>query len=439
MGLTLALIRRCDVRHIGKFMVMLISFFIIASSVSAATPADTIETISASITSPQALPPARVAKRMENSVKTIGEQVLVGRNIVDVTNTRESYEKLVKEVFDRVLVGYTVSKVEIVPGSSAQINIQIVPWGDVIREVSLDIDFGGVSPEFRQMIARDIGNMEDKINGVLIGLPIDAVDWAGGISKSLIRELLAVQLPEFRATFDVSAGPKTIVKLSLLPIGPIVENTRVSLHSNTIPNVLLLEARPAVEEAVKPLRGLPVAFVERNRQYIMDKVVNVTAQHPVAKRYGLTVNPIIAPGVETQITVETETDKYKIWLEGYLDMGKAEESTSAKLHIGQNLSKTDELFLETLFIPSSVTWRFSPGWGHKMGSSTEAGLKYDTTQKQGAIWLRQNIASKWNLRLERVPGVNYNELGIRYKIHEFISAEYVFTNDEKWLRLIGNL
>lgn len=412
---------------------------IIFGSAAIAAPADTIESISVNVTSREASPPARVAKRMENSVKTIGEQILLGRNIADVTAARANYEKLVKEVFDRVLVGYTVSQVEIVLGSGTQINVQITPWGDIIREVSLEIDFGGISPEYRQLIERDIGNIEDTVNSVLVGLPIDAVDWASGIAKSLIRELLAAQLPEFRATFDVVSGPKTTIRLSLLPVGPIVQNTLVSLHSNTIPNILLLEARPAVEETVKSLRGLPVAFVERNRQFITDKIRNVTEQHAIAKRYGLTVKPVITAGTDTRIVVETETNKYKIWLEGYLDMGKTEDNASAKLHVGQNISENDELFVETLFIPSTVSWRFSPGWAHRLGSSTEAGIKYNATQKGGSLWMQQNVSSKWSLRLERVPASDYNELGVRYKIHEFISAEYIFTSEDKWLRLVGNL
>lgn len=383
--------------------------------------------------------PARIAKRMSASVSTIGENVLLGHQVTEVMDKKNSYEKLVREVFDRILVGYSVKDVTISPGTVANIRVEVIPWGEVVNNVLLEVDYGTSSPELIKLINQDMGNVEEQINGVLIGLPIDAVEWAGGVSKGVIRELLASQLPEFRSNLEVIPGAQTVVKLSLLPQGVTIQDVKVSLRSQTIPNVLLLQARPKVTAVANSLTGLPAAFVDRHRDYFSSQLQATVAEQSIVKRYGLSVTPTIHAGANTDVTMNVETNKYNISLEGYLDFGREHDSTSAKLHLGKYTSSKDEAFMEVEFIPSTVHWRFMPGWGHQISQTTSAGFKYEISDKQEILWLKQSLGSNWQLRLERTPDENLNELGVRYKIHEFLSAEYVFAEKEKWLRLVGNL
>ena len=399
---------------------------------------DVVEKVTVSITASQT-PTTRIAKRMSASVETVGAQMLVGRTISDVENGKATYEKLIKEVFDRVLVGYSVYSVHLVADSTTVIEVAVVPWGDVVHEVALEVDFGTLSPELEGLVRKDMGNIEEKVNDVLVGLPIDALDWAGGVSKLVIREILATQLPEFRANFDIVPGARTLMKLSVMPIGATVQDVHVSLRSHTIPNVLLSATRPTVDQAGKILVGLPVAFVERHRDYFTNRIAAAAAQHSIAKRYGLTITPSINAGVDTEIALDAETEQYKVSLEGYMDMGRQKDTTSFRLHAGTFMSKRDEAFVEVDFVPSSVAWDFVPGWGHAMGSATTAGIKYNISDKQEILWLRQDVNPNLSLRLERTSAAGKSEFGIRYKLHDFISAEYVITRDTRWLRLIGNL
>jgi len=398
-----------------------------------------VEEVSVDIRSSDAPPPTRVLRRMELSVATVGDHVLVGRRIADVADNKESYEKLIKEVFDRVLVGYSVQQVTITPGAATHIAVLLSPWGDVVKNVRLETDFGDISPGTAALIQQDMGNIADKINSVLLGMPVDAVDWAGGVSKAMIREILAAQLPEFRANLDILAGQTTVVKLSLMPAGPVIRDVKVSLRSRSIPNMLLLEAQAALEDSAAILRGLPVAFVERHSDYFNSVLTASIADRPIVKRYGLKLSAQLNTGPETEVVVNVETTKYNVTLEGYLDVGKTTDNTSARLHIGEYVSKRDELFLETTFIPGSVSWIFAPGWGHRLSDSTTAGLKYQIEEKHDILWLNQDLGKHWMLRLERTPGTGYTELGIRLKLHDFLSAEYIFSNNQRWLRLVGNL
>ena len=399
---------------------------------------EVVDKVSVTILANQA-PPNRIAKRMSASVGTVGEQMLVGRSVHEVERNKVVYEKLIQEIFDRVVVGYSVESVDLTPSASTVIAVRVAPWGEVVREVALEIDYGTISPELIDLVKKDMGKIQEQVDEVLVGLPIDAVDWAGGVSKIVIRELLTSQLPEFHTNFEITQGTRTVMKLSLSPKGPTVQDVHVSLRSHTIPNLLLMTVRPTVDEASKSLVGLPVAFIERHHDYFTAKLAQDAALHPITKNYGLQLTPMINAGVDTEIVLDAETDKYKVSIEGYMDMGRREDNTSFRLHAGKFMGKRDELFTEVNFIPSTVTWRFLPGWGHTFRAGTTAGIKYDISEKQDILWLQHDVNRNISLRLERTPKTGQNEFGVRYKMHDFLSAEYVFTKENKWLRLISSL
>ncbi len=337
-----------------------------------------VEAVTVAIQSSDAPPPPRVLRRMESSVATVGDQVLVGRRVAEVADNKESYEKLIREVLTGSWSAIRFSRWSSPPERNTHIAVLLSPWGDVVRNVRLETDFGNISPAAAALIQQDMGNIADKINNVLLGMPVDAVDWAGGVSKSVIREILAAQLPEFRANLDIVGGQTTVVKLSLLPAGQVIRDVKVSLRSHSIPNVLLLEAQAPLGDAAEVLRGLPVAFVERHSDYFNSILTAPVANRPIVKRYGLKLSSQLNTGPETEVVVNVETTKYNVTLEGYLDVGKTTDNTWARLHIGEYVGKRDELFLETTFIPGSVSWIFAPGWGHRLSDDTTAGIKYQT-------------------------------------------------------------
>ena len=43
----------------------------------------------------------------------------------------------------------------------------------------------------------------------------------------------------------------------------------------------------------------------------------------------------------------------------------------------------------------------------------------------------------WYLRYEYNSGLKSGELGIRYRLHDFLAAEYIVGRHENWLRFIG--
>ena len=381
-----------------------------------------------------------VLRRMSESVKVIGEHLLLGHTTIEISQRREHYEKLVRDVFDRVLIGYTVDQVAITPTDRAgKIQIHLTPWGDTVREVGILVDYSGIAPEAIPLVKADMGKMEEEIRAALVGLPVDAVDWASGVARELIRDILRRRLPEFHFSLDVEAGRQTKVRLSLFPTGQLVKETHISLRSNTIPNLLLVHARPGVEAQANSMRGLPVEYVERHIQYFTEKVRLATLADPMIRQFDLKVKPLVRPGADAEVAVAVEAETWRISAEVQLDVGRDKDNVSGKAHVGRLVGSRDEFFLEIKILPGDMSWQIMPGWGHRFGGDSWAGIRYRTNDQEIGWWLNQGLGGRWSLQAERWPRIDNHEVGIRYKLHDFLSAEFVVTNNGNWLRLVGHL
>ena len=407
-------------------------------AVAPASQTSVVQSVSVEISSGLATSP-KVIRRMSESVKTIGEHLLLGRTVIEVNERRDHYEKLVREVFDRVLAGYTVERASVEPALASVIQVQIAPWGDTVRQVDIQVDYSGIAQEAIPLVKADMGKLEEEIRMALSGLPVDAVDWASGVARELIRELLRRQLPEFHFSLDVEAGRLTKVRLSLFPTGQVVKDAQVSLRSSTIPNLLLVHARPGIETQARAMRGLPVEYVERRLRFFTDKVRQATLADPVIRQFDLTVKPLLRPGVDTAVSVAVDAQTWRIYAEVWLDVGRNKDNISGKAHVGRLLGPHDELFMELQVLPGNMTWQFMPGWGHQFGSDTWAGIRYRINDQAVGWWLSQGLGGRWSLRAERWPAGNRNEFGLRYKLNDFLSAEFVVDKDRNWLRLVGHL
>ena len=383
--------------------------------------------------------PSRVTRRMAESVRMIGEHLLLGHATTEVGERREHYEKLVHDVFDRVLAGYTIESVVLEPAATSKIRICISPWGDTVRQVDIQVDYSGIAPAGVSLLKTDMGKLEEDIRVALLGLPVDAVDWAAGVARELIRELLRRQLPEFHFSLDVEAGPQTKVRLSLFPTGEIVREVQVSLRSKSIPNLLLVHARPALEAQARTMRGLPVAYVERHLAYFTDQARQTTRNDPVIRQFDLQISPLVRPRADAEVAVNVEAETWRIYGEVYLDVGRDRDNVSGQAHVGRLVAPRDELFLEAKVLPGDLTWQFMPGLGHQFGHDSWAGIRYRTNDRQWGWWLSQSLGGRWSLRAERWWQIDQQEIGLRYKLHDFLSVEFVLTNGRSWLRMVGHL
>ena len=102
-----------------------------------AEAAGRVEAVAAHVTASEGLPPL-VQQRMERSVQVIAEQLLLGMPADSSAADAAAQSEVIRQVFDKVLVGYTVRGVSLRLGDTADVTVELMPWSDQIRTISVE-------------------------------------------------------------------------------------------------------------------------------------------------------------------------------------------------------------------------------------------------------------------------------------------------------------
>ena len=406
-----------------------------------ASAAAEIQAVEAVVQADEALP-LPVQQRMEKSVQAIGEQLLEGKSQQDVRQGKKQYEGIIHQVFDKVLVGYTVSKVELEPGDNTQVRVNLLPWQDKIVRVHTNVAVEGMSPELAQLLYQDVSGMDEIFKDSLQGLPIAAVDWTHGLLKKQVNAFLQQYAPEFRADFDVEVAEDTQVKVVLYPLLPVVRTVDLSMHSDTMLNAGLLLCRDKMQSRVDQLIGLPVPFVARHRQEMEAYLENILNQDKIFQDWDMSTQVAISPGERLTVMSRTNSGTYRLRLEGRADVGNSygnreDTSLQARLHFGRRLSGRDELFARMNVYPQSMKWDWSLGYGYNLPTGTDFALLYDLTNTAIGVDVQQKVADRLYLRYAFRAADHGNEYALGYRLHDFLAVEYARDSHNSWLRFIG--
>lgn len=389
--------------------------------------------------------PEPVRQRMEKSVAVIAGQLLEGRKLIEVSQARADYAGIIQQVFDKVLVGYTVSRVAVEvqdASGTALVQVFLVPWQDIIRNVQVDVSVEGMPKVAEALLKQDVSGMDEVFRFSLQGLPVAAVDWSHGLLKKQVAAFLEERAPEFKADFDVQVAADTRVRVVLYPLLPVVRTVDLSMRSDTVLNAGLLTKRQKMQSAVDGLIGLPVPFVERHRQEFEHYLADVLNGDADFRRWSVDTQVALTPGEQLKVMSRSDSDIYRVRLEGWADVGNSwgnqhDTSLKARLHLGRMLSERSELFSQLDFYPQSVKWDWDVGYRYVLPSGTSAGMRYDLRNDYFKVDVLQPISRKWLLRYEYRDLEHHSEYGIRYKLHDFLSLEYAVDSHGSWLRFIG--
>lgn len=407
----------------------------------AASAAGLVEETRAEVTAVHGSLPPLIARRMEASVKTIADQLLSGQSLEKVSSERQQYESLIQLVFDKILVGYTVLRVDITPESSATVHVELAPWSETIQQLELVTDVEGMPPEIAVLAKADLRQVTDVFSEALLGLPVDATDWTNGVLKNSLNSFMQQHLPEFWADFTIETGAVTKVHLSVYPKGPVIRTIDLSMRSDTMPNLLLLNYRPMLQSRTDLLLGVPIAFVARHTDYFKQDFENTLDRQPDFRNLKMHTVVEITPAASMAIVCHSDSEKYRLRLEGRMDIGRSSdttESTSFNAYAGAFVSKKDALFLQTEFYPQDVRSLFYGGYLRRLTPRQDIFGKYEFKGKNvvvGGFW---TFDPRWMLRYEYHQSAAESEWGLRYRLHDFVSLEYVTGDRDSWLRLIGN-
>lgn len=403
-----------------------------------------VEHVTAVTTAQSNLPPL-VAERMNHSVAAIAGQLLEGKDIRVVQSEKADYENLIHEVFDKVLVGYTVSKVTLEPAVAAQVRVELLPWAETIHQVQVETVVEGMPPRIEALARQDLSGVEAVFQSALTGLPTAAADWTNGVLKQHLNAYLQEHLPEFRADFDLVPEPETRVKLTVYPRLPVVRTVDLSMRSDTLPNSALLTRRDVMQAQADDIVGVPVGFVRRHKAELEEQFAQGLDGRRDFRALYMQTRVAIEPAERASVMSRSDSSRYHFRLTGWLDVGrnKDKERIDSKnllfrFHAGRMLGKRDEIFVITDLLPENMSWGYQLGWGHDFRGGRYGALRYDLRGSGFVYEARQKLSSRWLLRYEFHQAERMGEAALRYRLHDFLSLEYIVDNEQNWLRLIGN-
>ena len=385
--------------------------------------------------------PDAVKRRIEASISAIGQRILVGKEENLFRMNEAQYDKVLADIMNRVIVGYVVSDIHVSYGPETQMDVKLLPVGHMIQEVETEIDYGNLSPEAKAYVEADTKEIPALMSHLLIGLPVDSVGWAESVTESAGRDLLTQILPEFQANFDVISGEKTKVKIFLIPQGDIVRTGKLTFHKTTIPRLFMLRAVTETERTLKNLEGLPIAFVQRHKDDLSSSMNDILKNDSFIHKYGIVTNVYLFPGETTELKVDALTDHWIIKTEAWMDAGRdGNRNTAIEGMLGHFIGQSNVVFGEARFYPGPVKWNVYGGWYHHFGHVLDLGYKYDFVENSNHVFGNIPFGEKIALRYDRDFKEKENEFGLSYKIHNYMTLEYVYNDEEgKWLRLIANL
>ena len=377
--------------------------------------------------------------KMGVSMQLVAQQLLLERDVDALQKSKQEYATLLSDIADRVLTGYYLQSTELTIDKNSQLVLKIRPWNASIENVEVDLQFSGIEEQTSELLESKLPFLKQQLQNTIAGASVDASDWADGVLRKMVRQQVEEVLPEFKVAVDlVNETDKTVVQVIIYPVGQLVRNVNYSMRSDAIPNILLMKLKDKYAEECSKLRGLPVSYVERQKQEIEEFLLSKLREEKELVEYQLLPRVNIIPEADMTVDILIDSNKYKIWFEGYGDIGRGEDNLSGKAHFGKFVSPKEEVFGEVELVLDNVDWNFGLGYTRYWGKS---GWSYIRRAPDGEnnYKLEYYLDDKWRLRAEHFSEKNRNEYGVRYRIHEFLSAEYVYGGDEFYLRIIGNL
>ena len=433
----------CKIKILRLLLVNLIFLLLVTSMTASA--AVRIEDVKAVVSSDNSLPPL-VKVRMEESVSAIGKQLLIGQKLPITEDWKRRQESTIHVVFDKILVGYTVNKVNIqFRETDAIINVKLLPWTDTIKNIQVQVKIEGMPSELEDLVINDLTYIDEVFSEGLQGLPIAATDWTNGILKRRLNKFMEESLPEFRADFDIKTNDSdistAIVDLTVYPKLPVVRTISLSMRSDTMPNVALVTHRTLMENKVNFLVGVPVAFIERHKEDIEKMLAKPLDEQTDFRVLKIKSDVTLTAAEQMSVMIRSDSSRYRMRVSGWVDIGRdsrAEDDILLRLHLGRKISNIDEGFFQVDIKPQKMKWNLALGYSRNIFQNAGASLRYDFNDEEFIADLEYEFLKNWLLRYEHKFDNDRKEIAVRYKLHDFLGVEYVVDQRESWLRFIGN-
>lgn len=385
--------------------------------------------------------PLSVKKRITESITSVGERIFSGKDDRLFLANQKQYDKVLSDIVNRVVIGYMVTDLHVDYGKQTMMHVTLQPVGESIQTVETVVDYGSLSKEATSYVKKDAMHVGHLMESLLVGLPIDSIGWAENVSQSAGKDLLAKVLPEFDTNFDVIPGKHTKVRIYLIPKGSIIRSSEIFFRRMDIPRLIMLKSVWQAEEMLKALEGLPVAFVNRHYDEISSDLEKTLQNNSIIQKYKISVHTELQGADKSILFIDATTQEWMIRTEGWFDINRKENKSYA-FHgiLGYSWNKNSRIFSELIWYPGPMKWNFFVGMNHSLGNGMYAGGKYDIANRHIHVFGQMKISDRMMIDYDRNITEAWNEFGLLYKLHNYMTVEYVYNNkDGNWFRLIANL
>lgn len=384
--------------------------------------------------------PQVVRTRLQETVGTVAQRLLLGRPVDQLRPAQAQLQSTLLTVVDRVISGYSVVDTRIEVGATAVIALRLRPDPPLIHTVEV-VPRTGVHPAVAPLVLQPVEQiLVPAVRGLLLGLPVGALDWVTPLIVDEVRRAAEEALPGFTVGVRVRPAAQSRVEIELITReGRVVRDIGVRFRSGSIPMLLLEQHAPAVLSLTEPLRGLPVVFAERHRAALERLLRDRLRAYPPVVEYHIVVRPVLHVAETTYLTVVADSLLYLGRVEAEVNVGTRAPAPELRLHLGRLIGGL-EIFGEVVLVPNTLSARYDVGVRYRLNESVDAGLNVTLNAPSTTGWVVYRLSPDLSLRTAYEVHQRRLEGSLRYRFNEFLSGELVGTSrGEYWIRLISNL
>ena len=314
-------------------------------------------------------------ERIEYSIGRVGEKILLTQPLSLLMANQEAVKTAIFNVFSKVLIGFTIEKVELALGSHTKVLIYLKTAPPFIERVNINLAIDGMTPEldmFREEIATKI---ETELNHIFTGLPVESISWAEGIFNLAAKYLLERELPGYNSQFSLKPGPITVFDIRLVPREPVVTEVKTDIRAVNIPVFFVKFKTNGYRDQFNGLKGLPVEFLSHYRLRIQEYLTQNAQDFSQIKQSGMQVKLDINPGVKTRVVLTVDSTTVLTNFDAGYWVGQNESSVNLQTYFGY---RTDsyELFTRGYFFGEQPGGNLFAGCYFPLSQNFTGGFEY---------------------------------------------------------------
>lgn len=402
----------------------------------------TVQQVVVELTFDGAGPHRIIRDRLEATVASVAERLLLGRSLEQVTTLLPRPEETIASVVERVAGGYVVSEAVVRPGSVTTVGVRLRPVGAVVRDVVVIPDLRTVHPRVQPLMAALLQpGPVTELRALVTALPVASLEWTAPLVELRARDVVETALPGFTATARIRPGESAQFDLAIVPRDSrVVRNIGVRFRSTSIPIILLDQHGPQVASMADPLRGLPVAFAEAVRRSLERMLNEQLAAYPPAAEYNIVATSRLEVAETTYVTVSAESLVYRARVEARLNIGPSAPGPEVVAHLGRLIAPPLEPFLEVRLVPTPLALTADLGLRYEVSPASSVGATYAPSTQETTLWTTLQVSRDLGLRGGWTLPTQVFEGTLTYRINEFLVWELIGTSrGDVWLRLTSNL